>query len=156
VEVPKVACVIDVGTGAGMPGIPLKIVRPDLRVTLLDSTAKKLTFCDAVISDLGLVGIGTVHGRAEELARRPEYGRRYDLATARAVASLDKLLPWCAPFVRAGGRIIALKGPAVLNELEAASPVARRLRMTLDPISEISLPDLSEMEDRRIVVANVR
>jgi 16S rRNA (guanine527-N7)-methyltransferase len=134
------AAVIDVGTGAGLPGIALKIARPDLEVTLLDSTAKKLAFCDAVVVDLGLEGVRTVHARAEDLARDPTHARSYDCAVARALAPLEKLLPWCAPFVRPGGQVIALKGPAVTNEMAAAAPIAARLGLTLSRPQVVELP----------------
>ena len=148
--------IVDVGTGAGLPGIALKIARPDLDITLLDSTAKKLTFCRAVIDDLGLTGIDTVHGRAEEVGTSMEHGRRYGLVTARAVASMDKLLPWCAPFAAPrGGRIVAMKGALAVEELSTARPVAKRLRLRLDDPIEIALPEAEEETVRQIVVAHV-
>jgi 16S rRNA (guanine527-N7)-methyltransferase len=152
VAVPLGIPLIDVGTGAGMPGIPLKIVRPDLRVTLLDSTAKKLTFCRAVIDDLGLEGIETIHGRAEEVSRQPGREQAYGIATARAVASLDKLIPWCAPFVETGGLIIALKGPAVVDEIAPARPIAHKFGVVINPPKDVTIPGETEPGGRKIVV----
>jgi len=153
IDIPEATRLIDVGTGAGLPGIAVKIVRPDIDVTLLDSTAKKLTFCQAVIDDIGLTGIRTIHGRAEEVGRSTEHGGRYDLVTARAVASLDKLLPWCAPFVSKGGRIAALKGALAPEEMVTADPVARRLRLTVDEPIAIALPEAAEETIRQIIIA---
>ena len=154
IDIPDGTRLIDVGTGAGLPGIAVKIARPDVDVTLLDSTAKKLTFCQAVIDDLGLTGIRTIHGRAEELGRSTEHGGRYGLVTARAVASLDKLLGWCAPFVSQGGRIVALKGALAVEELTSARPVARTLRLRLDDPIAIALPEAEEETVRQIIVAS--
>jgi 16S rRNA (guanine(527)-N(7))-methyltransferase RsmG len=154
INIPEGIRVIDVGTGAGLPGIALKIARPDLDVTLLDSTAKKLTFCQTVIDALGLTGIRTIHGRAEEIGRSPEYHGQFSLVTARAVAALEKLLPWCAPFVKPGsGRIAALKGAMAEEELAVARPVAKRLRLKLGEPIAIALPEAEEETVRYIVVA---
>ena len=172
IDIPSGARLIDIGTGAGLPGIAVKIARPDVDVTLLDSTAKKLTFCQAVIDDIGLSGISspspfqgegrgevslsgirTIHGRAEEIGRSTEHAAAYDIVTARAVASLDKLLPWCAPFVSKGGKIIALKGALAVEELSTARPVARALRLRLDEPVAVALPEAEEDTIRQIIVA---
>jgi len=150
---PLDGAVLDVGTGAGLPGLALKIVRPDLRVTLLDGTAKKLAFCRAVADDLGLDGVEVVHARAEDAARHPEMLGAFDWVTARAVAPLDKLLPWLAPFARPGGLLLSLKGPAAEEELALARPVARRLRLTLAAPVLVPLPEAAEETVRQIIVA---
>ncbi len=150
---PVGAAVLDVGTGAGLPGLALKIVRPDLRVTLLDGTAKKLAFCRAVADDLGLDGVEMVHARAEDAARHPELLGAFDWVTARAVAPLDTLLPWLAPFARPGGLLLSLKGPAAAEELALARPVARRLGLTLAVPVSVPLPEASEEIVRQIVTA---
>lgn len=167
IDIPANARLIDVGTGPGLPGIALKIARPDLDVTLLDSTGKKLTFCRAVVDDLGLSSpssfqeegrgkVSIVHARAEDLGRSADHAGRYDLVTARAVASLDKLLVWCAPFAkRPGGRIAALKGALAQGEVDSARPVAKRLHLRLGQAISIALPEVDEETVRQIVVASV-
>lgn len=107
---------IDVGTGAGFPGMVLKIVRPDLKITLLDSLNKRLVFLGDVIEKLGLNGIKTVHLRAEQAGKDPLYREKYDVATARAVASLPVLLEYCTPLIKKGGSFVAMKGPSVNEE----------------------------------------
>ncbi len=102
--------VIDVGTGAGFPGIPLKIFDPSIRLTLMDSLAKRLAFLEAVVEDLGLTGVTCVHARAEDAAHEPQRRERYDIAVSRAVARLPVLLEYTLPFVKKGGHLIALKG----------------------------------------------
>lgn len=119
VEVKQGARCVDVGTGAGFPGVVLLIARPDLRMTLLDSTGKKLRFIQTVLDAVGL-GAELVHGRAEEVGRSPDHRERYDLATARAVAAMDALCEYCLPFVRVGGTFAALKGPDAEREYRAA------------------------------------
>ncbi len=143
---------IDVGTGAGLPGLALKIARPDLALTLLDSTAKKLAFCRAVADDLGLNDVQIVHARAEDAGRLAAYAGQFDVAVARAVAPLETLLPWLAPFVRPGGLVAALKSVHVDDELPAARPIARRLGITLHSPISLLLPEAEEPTERRIVV----
>ena len=155
-DIPEGAAIIDIGTGAGLPGLALKIARPDLVLTLLDSTAKKLAFCRAVADELALDVVTTLHARAEDAGRMPGHAAAYDLVTARAVAPLEKLLPWCAPFVRPGGLVIALKGASVADELPAARPVARRLGLTLLPPVAVTLPEAEEPTVRQIVLARRR
>lgn len=113
------ARVIDVGTGAGFPGIPLLILRPDIRLTLLDSTAKKLVFIETVLAELGLAA-ETLHSRAELAARSPEYREKFDVAAARAVAALPVLSEYCLPFLKLGGRFIAMKSRGADEEISSA------------------------------------
>ena len=150
---PQGARMIDVGTGAGLPGLALKIARPDLRVTLLDSTAKKLFFCRAVADDLGLDAVETVHARAEDAAKLPALNGQFDLVIARAVAPLATLLPWLAPFAGPRGQIAALKGTGVNEEMAAAHPVARRLGLALKSSVAVALPEADEETVRQIVLA---
>ena len=153
VVLPENSRIVDVGTGPGLPGLALKIVRPDLQVTLLDSTAKKLLFCRAAADALGCPDVKTVHARAEDVAKMPALAGQFDCVVARAVAPLDRLLSWLAPFVRQGGVVIALKGTNVSDELIAARPVARRLGLTLAPPLSVTLPETEETTVRQIVVA---
>lgn len=114
------ASVIDVGTGGGFPALPLAIVRPDLRITALDSTAKKIRYVSAAAEALALDGFTAVSGRAEELCAAPEYRERFDYAVSRAVAAMPVLSELCLPFVRKGGAFAAMKGPSGDAELSAA------------------------------------
>jgi len=116
-ELPKQAKLIDIGTGAGFPGVPLKIVRSDLQLTLLDSLNKRLIFLDALLSTLDLAAT-LIHARAENAARQEAFREQFDVATARAVAELSTLCEYCLPFVRVGGFFLAMKGPALSEELE--------------------------------------
>jgi 16S rRNA (guanine(527)-N(7))-methyltransferase RsmG len=146
-EIPENESVIDVGTGAGFPGLPLKIARPDLRLTLLDSSAKRVTFLREVANALGLEA-EAIHGRAEEQGQKPEHRERYGLVTARAVAALPVLCEYCLPFVRVGGVFAALKGPGIHAEAEDAKAAITRLGGKLQAIEEIELPNLN----RRTIV----
>ena len=118
---------VDVGTGAGFPGIPLKIMRPELDITLLDSLKKRLIFLDTVIEKLGLKGIRTVHARAEDAGRNRQYRERFDIAIARAVAPMNILVEYCLPLVRTGGQFIAMKGPAEEDAARAIKELNGRL-----------------------------
>lgn len=112
--------VIDIGTGAGFPGIPLKIVFPDIKVTLLDSLNKRVKFLNKVIEDLDLKGIDAIHGRAEELAKKEEYREKYDLCVSRAVANLATLSEYCLPFVRVNKYFIPFKSQKLDEEITYA------------------------------------
>ena len=103
---------VDVGTGAGFPGIPIKIMRPEINITLLDSLKKRLGFLDNVIGQLGLSGVTKVHARAEDAGKNGKYREKFDIAVARAVAPMNILSEYCLPLVRTGGCFIAMKGPA--------------------------------------------
>jgi 16S rRNA (guanine527-N7)-methyltransferase len=118
---------LDVGSGGGFPGLPLKLARPDLRLTLLDSVRKKTRFLESVVAELGLVGVEVLTGRAEDLARAVEYRERFDLVVARALAPLPVLLELCLPFLQIGGRLIAPRRGDLLAEQEAAEQAARLL-----------------------------
>ncbi len=123
VQLPMHARCIDVGTGAGFPGMVLAILRPDLEITLLDSLQKRVDFLQQTAETLGLANVFCVHARAEEAARLPRYREQYDFATARAVAALPVLTEYCLPFVRVGGRFAAMKGPSESPE-DAAKAAA--------------------------------
>lgn len=111
---------IDIGTGAGFPGIPVKILRPDINVVLLDSLGKRVNFLNVVISELGLKEIRAVHMRAEDGGRAPEFREKFDCAAARAVAPMNILLEYCMPFVKKNGHFIAMKGNAEEESYENA------------------------------------
>jgi len=115
-EIPLGAKVIDVGTGAGFPGVVMKIARPDIELTLLDGLNKRLVFLNAVLDELGLKA-NTIHSRAEEGGKNKNLREKFDISTARAVARLNILSEYCLPFVKKGGLFIALKGPAAGEEI---------------------------------------
>lgn len=123
------ARVLDVGSGGGVPGLPIAIARPDLRVTLLDATEKKVAFLRAVIQKLELGNAEAIRGRAEELAV-PPLAASFDAVTARAVAKIAALLPWTAPFAKRGGRLVLIKGERAPIELAEAHKPLRRFRVT--------------------------
>jgi len=119
-DVSRNVSVIDVGTGAGFPGLALKIAFPELRITLLDSLNKRINFLNAVIEQLGLKNVETIHGRAEDFARQEKLREAFDLCVSRAVANLSTLSEYCLPFVRIGGEFISYKSEKISEEIEAA------------------------------------
>ncbi len=132
--------VIDIGTGAGFPGVPLKIMRPDIELTLLDSLNKRLVFLDEVCRQIG-ISAELVHSRAEEGSRKPEYREKFDLAVSRAVANLPALCEYCLPYVKGGGAFISLKGPDAENEIEAAEKAFNILGGKVENSERFLLPD---------------
>lgn len=121
------ARVLDVGSGAGFPGLPLAIARPDLQVMLLDSLRKRVAFLDQVIAVLGLTNVCTVHARAEDAARNPSCREQFDIVAARAVAAVPVLLELLLPFARVGGKAVCYKGPSAEEEIAAGTRAARIL-----------------------------
>ncbi len=130
-ELVEGARVLDLGTGGGLPGLPLAIARPDLSITMLDATAKKLRAIDTMISQLGLDNAHTLHGRAEELGRHRDFRQSFDVVIARAVARLPMLLEYAGPLCKRGGHVIAMKGSDFEVEMEEAESAQFKLR--LDP-----------------------
>ena len=118
---------LDIGTGAGFPGIPIKIMRPGLDVSLLDSLRKRQLFLQDTITQLGLTKITLLHARAEDLAKDSTYKRQFDICTARAVARLDKLCKYALPFLKKDGLFLAMKGPDAEAEVRAALPLIKKL-----------------------------
>lgn len=138
------ASLIDVGSGAGFPGLPLAIARPDLEVTLLDSLMKRIHFLSAVVEALALPNVRLLHARAEDAGRDGALREQYDLAVARAVAPLPVLCELMLPFVRTGGKMLCYKGPAALEELEAGRKAAKLVGgggLTILPVKLPSQPE---------------
>lgn len=142
-EIAQGASMIDVGTGAGFPGMAVKIARPDIRLTLLDSLQKRLIFLDTVCEELGLDGVVTVHSRAEDGAGA-ELRDSFDIATARAVAPLNVLCEYCLPYVKIGGRFLAMKGRTAADELDSAQNAVKTLGGRVGEKQVFTLGDAGE------------
>lgn len=149
IKIKKNAKVIDIGTGAGFPGIPLKIIRNDLNITLLDSLNKRLVFLNEVADKLGFE-IEAIHGRAEDIGRKDEYREKYDIAISRAVAPLNVLSEYCIPFVRNSGRFISMKGPNVQTEVDESKKAIRILGGKYNNVVQFNINDNS----RSIVIVD--
>lgn len=140
-DISKKVKVIDVGTGAGFPGLALKIAYPNLQVTLLDSLNKRINFLNEVISQLGLTGVETVHGRAEDFAKPDKLRGKFDLCVSRAVANLSTLSEYCLPFVKVGGEFISYKSEKISEEMDAAKNAISILGGKFGKSEEFTLPD---------------
>lgn len=147
--------VIDVGTGAGFPGIPLKIVYPNLQVTLLDSLKKRVCFLQEVCGQLELEKISAVHGRAEDFGRDENFREAFDLCVSRAVANLATLSEYCLPFVRIGGLFISYKSEEVGEEIKGAESAIKQLGGEIKSIQSFKLPK-TDMGRSLIVIEKVR
>ena len=139
------ASVIDVGTGAGFPGLPLKIFRPDLKLTLFDSLNKRISFLKAVADMVGISDITFIHSRAEDGGKNKQLREQYDIAVSRAVARLHILCEWCLPFVSVGGFFIALKGYQYNEEINEAQGAIQALGGEIAKIEKIKLPGLDDV-----------
>lgn len=137
------AKVIDVGTGAGFPGLAMLIARPDLNMTLMDSTKKRLTVIEDILTNLGL-NANIVHCRAEEAGNMKEYREAFDLATARAVTNLRDLSEYCLPFVKVGGKFVPMKGAKAQEEIDAAKTAIKVLGGKIEEIKAFDLFDAGE------------
>lgn len=141
-SVPRRARCIDVGAGAGFPGLPLKIVRPETKLTLLEATRKKVRFLEHVVSALGLGDVEIVRARAEELGHHSGHREGYDVGLARAVARLPVLLEYVLPLLLMGGIFVAQKGVEVADELESAAPAMNVLGGRIKEVKTVQLPQL--------------
>lgn len=138
--IPTGTSLIDVGTGAGFPGIPLGIIRNDLEIVLLDSLQKRINFLEVVIRELGLENIKTVHARAEEFGKNNKYREKFDVATSRAVANLSTLSEYLLPLVKVGGVVICMKGCAIEEELNNSKKAINVLGGKVTRVFEFNLP----------------
>ncbi|MCF6465988.1 16S rRNA (guanine(527)-N(7))-methyltransferase RsmG [Clostridium sp. Cult2] len=146
---------IDIGTGGGFPGVPLKILNRDMEVVLLDSLKKRITFLENIIDKLALEKIIPIHGRAEELGRDKNHREKYDIAVSRAVASLNTLCEYCLPFVKVGGHFISMKGPDMGEELKDAEKSIKILGGRFKEIKVIDLP-LSDITHSLIIIEKIK
>ena len=146
--------ILDIGTGAGFPGIPLKINNPNANVTLIDSVNKKIMVLNDVIEKLGLDKIEALHVRAEELARESAYREKFDIVTTRAVSNLSTISEYMLPFVKIGGKAICMKGPNIEKELEDAKKAIQMLGGEIENIEKFNIDD--EFERNIIIIKKVK
>ncbi len=147
--------IIDVGTGAGFPGIPLKVYHDNLDITLLDSLKKRVRYLEVVCQELGLGGVRVLHGRAEDYGNKEGYRERYDLAVARAVAELSVLCEYCLPFVKVNGYFIAQKGPRVYEEVSKSKKAVDVLGGKIIDTIEVKLP-FTDIEHTLVIIKKIR
>ena len=149
------ATLADVGTGAGFPGIPLKILRPDIKVTLVDSLNKRINFLNEVIEKLNLEDIVTVHSRIEDFGKNKSYREKFDYVTARAVANLAVLSEYLIPIAKIGGKCVCMKGINVEEEIESGKKAINVLGGKIEKVDEFVLPD-SDISRNVIVLSKVK
>ena len=147
--------VIDIGTGAGFPGIPIKIMNETLDITLVDSLNKRVNFLNEIIQSLELDKIQAIHARAEELGRNKKHREVYDIAVSRAVANLSTLLEYLMPFVKVGGICICMKGPNIEEELKNAENAIVELGGSLEKVDNFYLPN-SDIERNIIIIKKIK
>lgn len=147
--------VLDLGTGAGFPGIPLKIAFPELNIVLMDSLQKRVKFLQEVIDELGLTDIQAIHGRAEETGRNKLYREQFDLCVSRAVANITTLSEYCLPFVKEGGRFISYKSSSIDEELEEGKKGIFLLGGKVSDLHKFQLPD-SDLQRSFVVIDKVK
>ncbi|MBN4067728.1 16S rRNA (guanine(527)-N(7))-methyltransferase RsmG [Alkaliphilus transvaalensis] len=153
-EVKNEQKIIDIGTGAGFPSIPLKILLPETELTLLDSSSKKIGFLEEVCRSLGLEKIEAIHGRAEELGQNRDYRECYDLVLARAVAPMNVLVEYCLPFLKVEGHFVCQKGPRLEEEIKTAKIAIDTLGGEVKYIEKISLP-FEDLDHKILVIEKV-
>ena len=154
-EFKKANTLIDVGTGAGFPGLPISVMNGQLSVTLLDSLNKRINFLNTVISELGLTNVTTIHSRAEDGARNKDLREKFDIATSRAVANMSVLSEFCLPYVKVGGNFIALKGPAVDQEIKESMNAIKLLGGEFINVCEVSIEG-TELRHNLVVVKKIK
>lgn len=154
-EFKKCKTIIDIGTGAGFPGLPLAIMREDVEVTLLDSLNKRINFLNEVISKLGLKNVVSIHSRAEDGARNSKLRQKFDISTSRAVANMCVLSELCIPYVKKNGNFIALKGPAVEEELSEARNAIATLGGKLKEVIQVDIEG-TDLKHNLVIIDKIK
>lgn len=147
--------IIDIGTGAGFPGIPIKIINEEICVVLLDSLNKRINFLNEVIDRLDLKNIKAIHGRAEDYAKNIEYREKFDIATSRAVANMTVLSEFCIPYVKVGGYFVALKGPSIEEEILESKNAIGTLGGRLEDIIKVDIEE-SDLKHNLVIVKKIK
>lgn len=147
--------IIDVGTGAGFPGIPMNIINNENKIVLLDSLNKRVNFLNEVIKELDLKNITAIHGRAEDFGQNVNYRECFDFAISRAVANLTCLSEYCLPFLKLNGNFIAMKGPAVTEEIDDSKNAIAVLGGSLEKIIEVNIED-SDMKHNLVIIKKIK
>lgn len=146
--------IIDIGTGGGFPGIPMKIIKPEINIVLLDSLNKRVNFLNEVINSLKLNNIKAIHGRAEDFAQERQYREKFDVAVSRAVANLTVLSEYCIPYVKVGGYFVAMKGPAVEEEIKQSKNAIRLLGGKIEHIEKVQIED-SDLNHNLVIISKI-
>lgn len=154
-EFNEASSLVDVGTGAGFPSLPLKIVNDDLRICLLDPLLKRIKFLDTVVDELDLKDVETVHLRAEEAGQKAKYREKFDLATSRAVANLSLLCEYCIPLLKVGGKFVAMKGKDCEYEIEEAATAIKVLGGKLTDVIKLTLTE-NDNERTLVIIEKVK
>lgn len=154
-EIRNAESIIDIGTGAGLPGIPLKIMLPEAKITLLDSLNKRVNFLMEVINKLNLKKIEAIHGRAEEMAKNKKFREKYDVVVSRAVASLPVLSEFCIPYVKIGGIFVAMKGPSVDEEIKESEYAIKILGGEIEKVDNVNIED-SDLNHKLVIIRKIK
>ena len=147
--------IIDVGTGAGFPGIPIKILNLDCRIVLLDSLNKRVRFLETVVDELGLDNVECIHGRAEDVSREKKYRASFDLSVSRAVANLSTLCEYCIPFLKKGGMFVSYKSDKADDEINGSENAVRTLGSEITSVKEITLPE-TDIVRKFVMITNTK